>query len=140
MTYAIFVETTSPRILAAVNRRVHPGGVATAFGPALDEVWAFLRKNPGLRTDSHNVFYYDHTRANSEGMDVRFGVEVTRRFVPSGPVACVETPSSRAAVTVHCGAYSGLGSAHEALRRWFSQNGEKIGAWSMEIYGDWDED
>ena len=61
MTYAISVETTSPSILAAVNRRVHPGGVATAFGPALDEVWAFLRKNPGLRTDGHNVFYYDHT-------------------------------------------------------------------------------
>ena len=138
MTYAITVETTSPRILAAVNRRVRPGGVVTAFGPALDKVWAFLRNNPGLRSDGHNVFYYNHAGANADGMDVHFGVEVTRRFGPSAQVGCVETPSSRAALTVHRGAYSGLGAAHEALR--FSENGEGMGAWSMEIYGDWDVD
>jgi effector-binding domain-containing protein len=140
VTYAISVETASPRLLAAVHRRVRPGQAATAFGPALDEVWAFLRSNPGLRGDGHNVFYDNRAGANSDGMDVHFGVEVTRRFQASGPVACIETPGGRAAVTVHRGAYSGLAAAHEALRRWFPQTGEKVGAWSLEVYGDWHKD
>jgi hypothetical protein len=39
---------------------------------------------------------------------------------------------------VHRGPCGGLSA--EALRHRFSQNGEKIGAWSQEIYGDWQED
>jgi hypothetical protein len=109
MAYVVTIETVPARILAAVRRRVHAGEVATAFRPALDQVWAFLRSNPGLRTDGHNVFHYDHASGNpTTGFDVDFGVEVTRIFDPHG--------------------------------NWFSQNGEKIGAWSQEIYGDWQED
>jgi effector-binding domain-containing protein len=140
MSYAIAVETTAPRILAAVNRRVRRGEVGMAFGPAGNEVWTFLRANPGLRTDGHNIFYYNHAGANDDGMDVYFGVEVVRRFEASGQVVCLETPGGRAAVAVHRGAYTGLGAAHDALRRWFRENAESIGAWSLEIYGDWNED
>jgi effector-binding domain-containing protein len=140
MSYTITVETVTPRLLAAVNRRVRPGSVGAAFSSVQDEVWAFLRDNPGLRTDGHNVFYYNHTGANSEGMDVHFGVEVTRRFAPSGNVACIETPGGRAATLVHRGAYTGLDAAHAALRDWFRASGERMGAWSLEIYGDWYED
>ena len=60
MTYAVTIEAVPPRILAAVRRRVRTGEVPRAFRPALDQVWAFLRSNPGLRTDGHNVFHYDH--------------------------------------------------------------------------------
>jgi effector-binding domain-containing protein len=134
------METASPRILAAVKRRVRPGEVGKAFRSAQDEVWAFLRGNPGLLSDGHNIFYYNHDGANAAGLDVHFGVEVTRRFAGHGPVSCVETPSGRAATTVHRGAYDGLGAAHEAIRRWFRDNGERIGPWSLEIYGDWCED
>src|SRR6266516_4991832 len=34
--------------------------IAQEFRPALDKVWAFLNKNPGLRTDRHNVLLYHH--------------------------------------------------------------------------------
>jgi|SoiMethySBSTD1v2_1073268.scaffolds.fasta_scaffold100924_4 effector-binding domain-containing protein len=141
MAYVVTVETVPPRILAAVRRRVRAGEVATAFRPALDQVWGFLRSNPGLRTDGHNVFHYGHASGNpTTGYDVDFGVEVTRIFDPLGQVTCVTTPAGRAALTVHRGPYGGLSAAHEALHHWFSQNGEKIGAWSQEIYGDWQED
>jgi effector-binding domain-containing protein len=141
VAYAVTIETAPPRILAAVRRRVHAGEVPRAFRPALDQVWAFLRSNPGLRTDGHNVFHYDHTSGDpATGFDVDFGVEVTRIFAPHGQVACVTTPAGRAALTVHRGAYSGLSAAHAALRHWLDQHGEKIGAWSQEIYGDWHED
>ncbi len=141
MTYAITVETASPRILAAVRRLVRPADVSAAFRPALDQVWAYLRSTPGLRTDGHNIFLYHHAGGDpGTGMDVDFGVEVTRQFAAHGEVAPVTTPAGRAAVTVHRGPYGGLPLAHAALRRWFSDNGRDIGAWSMEIYGDWQQD
>ncbi len=140
MTYAVTIEAVPPRILAAVRRRVRTGEVPRAFRPALDQVWAFLRSNPGLRTDGHNVFHYDHASGDPTGFDVDFGVEVTRAFPPHGQVTCVTTPAGRAAVTLHRGSYGGLAAAHAALRNWFSQNGETMGVWSQEIYGDWHED
>src|SRR5690242_21878149 len=91
MAYDVKVETLSPRLLAAVQRRVAIKDISTAFGPALDAVWAFLRKHPGLRTDGHNIFLYHHESPVS--MPIDFGVEVTRPFAAEGEIACVTTPA-----------------------------------------------
>lgn len=56
MAYDVKVETLTPRILAAVRSRVAIKDISTAFKPALDTVWAFLGRRPGLRSDGHNVF------------------------------------------------------------------------------------
>ena len=129
------------RIIAAVRRRVPVKDIPTAFKPALDEVWAFLGKNPGLRTDGHNVFLYHHASGHpATGMDIDFGVEVVRRFVPEGDVTCVEAPAGRAVRAVHRGPYRDLAMTHDALNDWIGRHGEKVGAWSCEIYGDWSDD
>jgi len=138
MAYEVTVQTLSPRILAAVRRRVATKEISTAFKPALDSVWAFIRKDPGLRTDGHNVFLYHHETPAI--MPVDFGVEVTRPFVGEGDVACVTTPVGEAAVVVHRGPYSELAAAHQALHQWCAANGRTIGTNSLEIYGDWSED
>jgi len=141
VAYAVTVQTVTPRILAAVHRQVNVGEVAKAFAPALDQVWAFLRSSPGLRSDGHNVFLYHHVPGPpGASLEVDFGVEVTRQFQAQGPIACVETPAGRAAVVVHRGAYSGMAAAHAALHRWCSDNGETIGRCSWEIYGDHHDD
>ena len=84
------VETVQPGILEAVRKRVAMDRIAQEFRPALDKVWAFLNKNPGLRTDGHNVFLYHHETPTI--MPIDFGVEVTRSFAGaspgSGEVAC----------------------------------------------------
>jgi effector-binding domain-containing protein len=137
MIAPITIETASPRILAAVRRHVKVAEIPTAFAPALDGVRAFLRSQPGLRTDGHNVFLYHHATGDPEnGMDVDFGVEVARLFQRAGQVFCVETPKGRTAVTVHRGPYRDIPEAHEALRRWIREHGERMGSWSWEIYGD----
>jgi effector-binding domain-containing protein len=138
MTYDVKVQTLSPRILAAVHRRVEIKDVSKAFKPALDSVWAFLRNHPGLRTDGHNVFLYHHESPNI--MPIDFGVEVVRSFVGEGDVACVTTPAGEAAVVVHRGPYSELGAAHHALHQWCAGHSRTIGAYSLEIYGDWSDD
>jgi effector-binding domain-containing protein len=134
MAYQIEVQTVSPRILAAVRRRVAPKNVAASFREPLDKVWAFLRGHPGLRTDGHNIFLYHHE--NPEMMPVDFGVEVTREFPGEGEVDCVTTPGGEAAVMVHRGPYSALAAAHQALHEWFRSSGRSVGKYSMEIYGD----
>jgi effector-binding domain-containing protein len=140
MAAQVTLVQVRPRLLAAVRRTAAPHDVPAAFRSALDLVWAFLRQHPGLRTDGHNVFLYHHVDRPEAGMPIDFGVEVTRRFEPAGEVRCVETPAGEAAETVHVGAYTGLPQAHAALHAWCAANGRKIGAFSLEIYGDWSED
>ena len=138
MPYEVTVQTIVPRTLAAVRRRVAIKDISTAFKPALDSVWAFLRSHPGLRTDGHNIFLYHHESPSV--MPIDFGVEVVRSFEKEGDVECVTTPGGEAAVAVHRGPYSKLGAAHQALHEWCSANGRIIGSHSLEIYGDWSDD
>jgi hypothetical protein len=50
MPVSVNLQTVHPRQLAAVRREVAPGAVGSAQRPALDEVWEFIRSQPGLRT------------------------------------------------------------------------------------------
>jgi effector-binding domain-containing protein len=139
---AISVATAEPRVLAAVRRSgVRPGTVGQVFGSALDEVWAFLGSQPGLHAGGHNVFLYHHPAEGRDGsMDIDFGVEVSRRFDGDGSVACIETPGGRTVVAVHRGSYHRLPATHAAIHEWCRVTGQQVGAWSMEIYGDWHDD
>lgn len=123
-----------------MTRNVPIGGVGAAWRPALDQVWAFLRTQPGLRTDGHNVFLYRHPARRSDPMDVAFGVEVVREFAPSGEVAPVRTPAGEAAMATHVGPYDRLRETHDAIHAWVAANGRSSAGWSWEIYGDWTDD
>ena len=92
MGVRVSVQSVSPRILAAVTRKVAIGQVGAAWRPALDQVWAFLRTQPGLRTDGHNIFLYHHPERRGDAMDVDFGVQVVRPFAPSGEVKPMAGP------------------------------------------------
>jgi effector-binding domain-containing protein len=93
-----------------------------------------------LRNEGQNVFLYHHVTRPEAGMPIDFGVEVTRRFESEGEVRCVETPAGEAAVVEHRGPYGGLPKAHAAIHTWCAANGRTIGAYSVEIYGDWSDD
>jgi hypothetical protein len=136
----VSLEIVSPRTLAAVRRRVAIGGIGAAWKPALDLVWAFLRTQPGLRVDGHNVFLYHHGAGRSAPMEIDFGVEVTRAFPENGEVRPCETPAGEVAKAVHVGRYDRLKETHDAIHAWCAANGHQIGGQSWEIYGDWTAD
>lgn len=140
MAPSVSVQVVPTRKLAAVRRQVRLGEVGSAWQAASDLVWAYLRNNPGLRTDGHNVFLYRHPENRGASMDVDFGVEVTRSFETSGEVHEVDTPSGEAAVATHVGAYDRLSEAHNAIHAWAAANDRTFAGYSMEIYGDWSED
>ncbi|MEP7210456.1 MAG: GyrI-like domain-containing protein [Alphaproteobacteria bacterium] len=136
MTQQIMIATVLPRTLAAVRAHVKMPDVPRAFKPALDKVWAYLAAHPGLRSDGHNVFLYHHVANPAEGMNVDFGVEVTRKFADEGDIICVETPHAEAAIIIHRGDYALMRQSHMALHAAVAASGRKIGAYSWEIYGD----
>jgi|SRR6516165_2941068 DNA gyrase inhibitor GyrI len=137
---SVSVRQENARLLAAVRRQVRPGDVGAAWKPALDQVWAFLRRQPGLRTQGHNVFLYHHPSQRGAPIDVDFGVEVTRPFEPSGEVRPAETPAGEVAMAVHVGGYDRLKDTHDAIQAWAAANRRAIGRQSWEIYGDWSDD
>lgn len=136
MRHQVQVEVVSSRLIAAVRREVAEGRVGDVWRTALDQVWAFLRTQPGLRTDGHNIFVYHH----GDPMQADFGVEVTREFELSGEVRPARTPGGEAAVVNHVGSYDGLVHAHSAIRAWAKESGRTLAGTSWEIYGDWNED
>ena len=136
MTYEITSEVVAARPIAAVRRRVQVGQVSTAWKPALDQVWAFLGRHPGLRTDGHNIFVYHHPGGPAEPMEVDFGVEVTGAFEGEGDVALAQTPSGAVAWARHVGPYERLADANQAIEAWAAAHGHRLGGASWEIYGD----
>jgi len=136
----ISIQTVSARTLAAVRREVAIGQVGSAWKPALDKVWEFLRQRPGLRTDGHNVFLYHHPAARSLPMQVDFGVEVSRPFEPSGEITIARTPAGKVASAIHRGPYDRMRETHEGIHSWAAANKLTFAGQSWEIYGDWTDD
>jgi effector-binding domain-containing protein len=125
MAYTVTIEEVAPRWIAAAHGR-------TAMLPLLDKVWKFVRQS-GIRTDGQNVAIYS-------GGQIDAGAGVFEKFDGSGEIACVATPSGRAATTIHMGPYEQLGSAHDAVRAWCRANGHAIEGTNWEIYGHHEED
>src|SRR6478752_7214900 len=115
MTVSVSEMTVRPRLLAAVRRQVAPGEVGSAWGPAVGKVWDFIRSQPGLWTDGHNVFLYHHPDHPGAPILCDFGVEVTRTFETAGEVYATETPRGEAVVAVHRGPYNRMSEAHDAI-------------------------
>jgi hypothetical protein len=136
----IETETVPARPIAAVHRQVQVGNVSTAWRPALDQVWAFLRRHPGLRTDGHNIFVYRHPMRPGDPMEVDFGVEVTGPFEADGAVSLAHTPAGQAATTRYVGPVANLSDATAAIEAWCAAHGRALGDASWEIYGDPNDD
>ncbi len=136
MPVAVKLETVRPRTLAAVRREVAPGSVGSAWGPALDKVWAFVRSQSGLWVDGHNIFLYHHPKQPGMPMVCEFGVEVTRTFETTGEVYATETPAGEAAVALYRGRYNHLNEAYTAVDDWMVANRRESAGYTWEIYGD----
>ena len=136
MPVSVNLQTVHPRKLAAVRREVAPGMVGSAWGPALGKVWAFVRSQPGLWTDGHNIFLYHHPTQPGAPILCDFGVEVTRTFETAGEVYATETPGGEAAVAVHRGPYNRMNEAHDAIGKWMAANRRVSAGHSWEIYGE----
>lgn len=136
MTVPVNLQTVRPRTLAAVRREVAPNQIGSAWGPAVGKVWDFIRSQPGLWTDGHNIFVYHHSNRPDAPVVCDFGVEVTHTFETAGEVYATETPGGEAAVAVHHGPYHRMNEAYNAIEEWMTANHRESAGHSWEIYGD----
>ena len=136
MAYEIVVDDVVARPIAAVHSSVPVGHVTAAWRPALDMVWAFLRRHDGLRTDGHNIFVYHHPVRPGAPLEVDFGVEVSGAFVGEDEIVFTHTPAGRVASTVHIGPPDQLASANAVIEEWCLANDRSLAGVSWEIYGD----
>jgi len=132
LTYSLFSPASWPRY-GARSRRAR---LAWRGGLALGKVWEFIRSQPGLRTDGHNIFLYHHSTQPGAPIPCDFGVEVTRTFETAGEVYATKTRGGEAAVAVHRGPYNRMNEAHDAVRKWMAANRKESAGHSWEIYGD----
>src|SRR5579871_4547538 len=136
MPVSVSLKTVRPRTLAAVRREVAPGEVGSAWGPAVGMVWQFIRSQPGLRTDGHNIFLYHHPKEPGAPLVCDFGVEVTRTFETAGEVYATETPGGEAAVAVYRGPYDRMNEGDVAIGDWVVANRRLSAGHVWEICGD----
>ncbi len=136
MPASVSLQTVHPRTLAAVRREVAPDAVGSAWGPPIGKVWPFIRSQPGLWTDGHNIFLYHHPTHPGAPIMCDFGVEVTRTFETAGEVYATETPAGEAAVAVHRGPYNRMNEARDAVLKRMVANRRESAGQSWEIYED----
>jgi effector-binding domain-containing protein len=135
MAYDVRIEHTAECPTAVVKANTTLREFPTLWRPLLDEVWAFLARNRGLRSDGHNVMLYRNGLPGIQ-LAVEVGVQVTKSFQPAGHVVPSTLPAAEAATTAHTGPVAEIGVAHDAVRAWCSAQGRELTGVSWEIYGD----
>jgi effector-binding domain-containing protein len=133
--YQVTIERTTVCPTAVVKANATWREFPTLWRTLLDEVWAFLRATPGLRTEGHNVMLYRNGVPGVE-VAVEVGVQVTRSFAATGRVVPSTLPAGEAATTVHAGTPAQIGGAHDAVRAWCTEQRRELTGVSWEIYGD----
>jgi len=134
MSYDVRLERTVTCPTAVIKANTTWREFPKLWRPLLDEVWAFVRANPGVYANGHNVMLYASGGPKVE-VAVEVGVQVTRSFDPAGRVVPsalpgVETATTRAATVAD------IGAAHDAVRAWCSAHGRELTGVSWEVYGD----
>jgi effector-binding domain-containing protein len=133
--YDVTIVRTTECPTAVVRAHTTLREFPSLWRPLLDEVWAFLRATPGLRSDGHNVFLYRNHVSGTQ-FTVEVGVQVTKSFEAAGRVVPSNIPATEAATTVHAGPPAEIGAAHGAVRDWCAAHGRALTGVSWEIYGD----
>ena len=137
MNHPVQVITVAEQLIVAARQRTTLSRVSAEIQRLLDAPWTFLRKNPDLRRDGHNVAIY---RNDSGEVSVEVGVQVVRPFDPTEAVVCSSTPAGTVATAAHFGPYSELGDTYRAIQVWCRENRRPLAGVWWEIYGDWSDD
>src|SRR5258708_39805195 len=112
--YDVTIERTAECPTAVVRANTTWREFPTLWRSLLDDVWAFLRATPGLRTDGHNIMLYRHNVPGVE-VAVEVGVQVTASFEAAGRVVPSTLPATEAATAIHAGDPAEIGAAYDAI-------------------------
>jgi effector-binding domain-containing protein len=129
----VTVKTVEPTPTAVAVATTTWAEFATMWGPMLDEVWSFLRRDApeGLYQHGHNIMLYKDDVPN-----VEVGVQVSGSFAPAGHVVASTLPGGLVATATHAGPIAEIGDTHQAVRQWSEAHGYRLAGPHWEVYGD----
>jgi effector-binding domain-containing protein len=116
--------------LAVIRRQARASELSRVVPECCGLVWNAVRAQQA-QAGRHVAIYWDGS------IRLEVGVEIYEPFAEDGQVVRSATPAGAVAWTTHFGPYSGLGSAHEAIRQWCGANNHELAGPNWEIYGHW---
>jgi len=116
--------------LAVIRRQASPSELSRLVPDCCGLVWNEVRAQQA-KAGRHVAIYWDGT------IHLEVGVELLGPFTEQGEVVLSATPAGAVASATHLGPYSGLGAAHDAVRRWCKANNHTLAGPNWEIYGHW---
>ena len=128
--YPVHAQRREAVPLAVVRRQVSRSELARVVPECCGLVWSTV-KAQHARGGRHVAVYLDGT------IRIEVGVEILGPFSESEEVVLSTTPAGTVASTTHFGPYTGLGAAHDAIRRWCETNQRALAGPNWEIYGHW---
>jgi effector-binding domain-containing protein len=134
MPYHVELKTVAAQMIAAIRIRSAIEHLSRDIPPACGEVWEFVKANRIAGAGKLVAVYWDTE------MNLEVGVEAGQTFAGSDRVICSSLPAGPVATTVHWGAYSGLGAAHDAVQKWCKDHGHEPIRPCWELYGHWSDD
>lgn len=129
-THAIEVQAMATVPVAVVRRQADRAELAALVPECCGIVWQAVKAQKAA-AGRHVAIYWD------AAIRLEVGVELLGPFDDDGEVVRSATPAGTVASTAHLGPYSGLGAAHEAVRRWCEAHGHRLAGPSWELYGHW---
>lgn len=128
--FAVQVQQLNSIPLAVIRRQARSSELSRVVPECCGLVWNALRAHQA-KGGRHVAVYWDRS------IRLEVGVELTGPFVEQGEVVRSATPAGTVASTTYLGPYTGLASAHEAIRSWCAANNHDLAGPNWEIYGHW---
>src|SRR6187200_1046178 len=126
-TYAVQLHQLEAVPLAVIRRHVSRSELAHVVPECCGLVWSAVKAQQA-RGGRHVAVYLDDT------IRLEVGAEILGPFSESDDVALSTTPAGTVASTTHFGPYTGLGAAHDAIRRWCETSQRALAGPNWEIY------
>ncbi len=129
-SYTVQIQRLDSVPLAVIRRQASASELSRVVPQCCGLVWDAVRAQKA-QAGRHIAIYWDGS------IRLEVGVEFYGPFAEHGQVVRSAIPAGMVASTTHFGPYSGLGAAHDAVRRWCSANNHSLAGPNWEIYGHW---
>jgi effector-binding domain-containing protein len=127
---AVQFEQLNSVSLAVIRRQASAAELSRVVPECCGLVWNAVRAQQA-QAGRHVAIYWDGS------IRLEVGVELFGPFAEDGQVVRSATPAGPVARATHFGPYSGLGAAHDAVRRSCGANNRQLAGPNWEIYGHW---
>ncbi len=129
--YTVDIITLEEQPTLTIRFKVAPAQVAAKLAEVLPAVGMYTAE-AGIQPSGQPFSRYHEVDADM--LDIEAGMPVSGPATGKGEIQARTLPGGRIAMTWHVGPYDQLGSAHEALTQWVTDNNHTPAGAPWEVY------